>query len=317
VDTDVGLGDVAAIALLAASKAPVSLFTTMCGICRPGVGSANVHQLVSALGMLPAACVVAGGEDRRRTAHEDWEREQQSTIASLCAELGGAEHLDAVHTQPSAEAAADAILDVARSKAQGTHLTVLALGATTNLGLAAQRDPNVFSQIDEIVFVGGVRTTVPNYHHQPYNAWLDPDALRQVLRSGVPLRLIGYECYPKLPWCNALMAARAVAGEATAADAPLSARILWRVFRSDPRQMSFDPLAVFYLEHPEAFVATESMSVRVTTGAHWRYEQCANSDAPDAHDVVELAGVALDEYAAWLTSALTQPVADVSNCAGP
>jgi len=302
VDTDVGLDDVVAITLLVTTL-PVRLITTTNGICQPGVGAAQIRQLVRDLAVTPAPEVVSGAEDCRREAYAQWECEQHAELSSLFASLGGSA---AACAKPSAKAAADAILALARAKAadQGQSLTVLALGSMTNLGAAALQDPAAFAHIDRIVFVGGARSSTPGYHHQPYNAWLDPGALRTVLRSGVPLFLIGPECFPKLAWCSALVEDLVQAGSAVSATAPLAARVVWRILQFDARQMAFDPLAVFYLLQPEAFLDTQPMAVRVTEGEAWRFEECAAEHEPDSSRVVEFGGISLERYQEWLTRAL-------------
>jgi inosine-uridine nucleoside N-ribohydrolase len=306
VDTDVGMDDVAALALLARLKVLVALITTTCGICLPGTGSFHVQRLVDALGMMPPPSVVGGAEDGRRVPHDEWEREQHVHLASLCGSLGTAAPKCA---PPSADAAAEAILQVARAKTTGETLTMLALGSMSNVGAAARKDPEAFGRIDRIVFVGGVRTSTPGYHHQPYNAWIDPDGLRDTLRSRVPLLLVGHDCYPKLPWCDALMRELEGEEESVAASSPptTSRRILRHIFRLDARQMAFDPVAVFYLAHPEAFTPTEPMRVRVTDGDSWRFEECAAADPADADGVIELEGVDFERYREWLTRALSDP----------
>uniref|UniRef100_A0A7S0JDY1 Inosine/uridine-preferring nucleoside hydrolase domain-containing protein n=1 Tax=Calcidiscus leptoporus TaxID=127549 RepID=A0A7S0JDY1_9EUKA len=300
VDTDVGMDDVAAIALLAAAKIPVELITTTCGICQPGTGSVHMQHVARALGL--TCRVVAGAEDARVETHAQWEHSQHEAISALCGSFGTAAPVP--RTEPSGEAAADAILEAARAETQ-RPLTVLALGGMTNLGIAARKDPRGFARIERIVFVGGVRTTKAGYHHQPYNARLDPHALRDVLRSRVPLLLLGHECFPTPAWCtSALATLKAAARSLATAEVPWAARILSHVFELDERQMAFDPLAVFYLAHPEAFAATEPMAVRVTEGAQWRFEQSA-AEGADAEGVVEFGGIDLDSYRDWLVRATT------------
>ena len=304
VDTDVGLDDVASIALLAAARVPVSLITTTCGICQSGTGAMHVTRLADALNMTPTPKIISGAENQRLVAYDDWEHEQHQQLSLLCHSLGADATMS--YSQPSVDEAADAILQVARAKerASAAAVTVLALGSMTNLAAAAHKDPATFSLIDRIIFVGGVRTSKAGYHHQPYNAWLDPDALRTVLRSGVRVELIGHACYPKLAWCSEVLNEAVAEGEPLPGHAPCHSHVLQHVFRLDARQMAFDPLAVFYLVAPDAFVPAEPIAVRVTRGAQWRFEECDPTDAPDAEQVVEFNGVCLEQYREWLIQAL-------------
>jgi hypothetical protein len=193
VDTDAGMDDLAAVTLLAGENVAVKLITTTCGICRPGTGFDSMQRIVNAAGLKTR--VVAGAEDRRPVPHGAWEFGQHSLLAALCSTLGP----PGPFQRPSADAAADAILHTLREEESGT-VTILSMGGMTNLGLAARRDPATFKKVQRIVFVGGVRGP-PGYHQRPYNAWLDPDALRHVINSGVQLVLIGKGCYASLAWC--------------------------------------------------------------------------------------------------------------------
>lgn len=286
------MDDLAAVTLLAGENVAVKLITTTCGICRPGTGFDSMQRIVNAAGLKTR--VVAGAEDRRPVPHGAWEFGQHSLLAALCSTLGP----PGPFQRPSADAAADAILHTLREEESGT-VTILSMGGMTNLGLAARRDPATFKKVQRIVFVGGVRGP-PGYHQRPYNAWLDPDALRHVINSGVQLVLIGKGCYASLAWCLDLVEGTDLPAES----APERARLLWRILQADPEQAAYDPLAAFFLVQPEAFRQLGSVtSVRVTDGAGWRFEQCAPTDA-GAGSAVEYDAIDLHAYRKWLSRAM-------------
>ena len=70
-------------------------------------------------------------------------------------------------------------------------VTVVVTGPMTNLGTLLSEQPGLISTIREIVFMGG---STERGNHTPtaeFNTFADPEALDVVLRSGVPLRMVG------------------------------------------------------------------------------------------------------------------------------
>jgi pyrimidine-specific ribonucleoside hydrolase len=70
-------------------------------------------------------------------------------------------------------------------------VTVVVTGPMTNLGELLAAQPDLTDRIREIVFMGG---STERGNHTPtaeFNTFADPEALDVVLRSGVPLRMVG------------------------------------------------------------------------------------------------------------------------------
>lgn len=70
-------------------------------------------------------------------------------------------------------------------------VTVVVTGPMTNLGELLTEQPELTGRIREIVFMGG---STERGNHTPtaeFNTFADPEALDVVLRSGVPLRMVG------------------------------------------------------------------------------------------------------------------------------
>lgn len=70
-------------------------------------------------------------------------------------------------------------------------VTVVVTGPMTNLGVLLTEQPELVGRIREIVFMGG---STERGNHTPtaeFNTYADPEALDVVLRSGVPLRMVG------------------------------------------------------------------------------------------------------------------------------
>ncbi|GAB3309901.1 pyrimidine-specific ribonucleoside hydrolase RihA [Epidermidibacterium keratini] len=70
-------------------------------------------------------------------------------------------------------------------------VTVVATGPITNVGRLLRDHPDVVPQIAEVIFMGG---STERGNHTPtaeFNTFADPEALDIVLRSGVPVRMVG------------------------------------------------------------------------------------------------------------------------------
>lgn len=72
-------------------------------------------------------------------------------------------------------------------------LVLVTLGPLTNLALALARQPTIIRQVGRCVLMGGAPCCVGNVSPAAeYNIWTDPEAARIVLRSGLPVELIGW-----------------------------------------------------------------------------------------------------------------------------
>jgi purine nucleosidase len=73
-------------------------------------------------------------------------------------------------------------------------LTVVTLGPLTNLALALREAPGIVQGIGRCVVMGGAACTVGNVTPAAeYNIWCDPEAAREVFRSGLPIEMVGWE----------------------------------------------------------------------------------------------------------------------------
>jgi purine nucleosidase len=86
--------------------------------------------------------------------------------------------------------AADAI--IAESE-EHPGLTIVTLAPLTNLALALARKPSIAGKIGRCVIMGGAPCCEGNVTPAAeYNIWVDPEAARMVVRSGIPVELIGW-----------------------------------------------------------------------------------------------------------------------------
>jgi purine nucleosidase len=92
----------------------------------------------------------------------------------------------------SAEAkhAVDAIIETIEAN---PGLVLVTLGPLTNIALAVSRKPSIAKQVSRCVIMGGNPCCEGNVTPAAeYNIWVDPEAARIVMRSGLPVELIGW-----------------------------------------------------------------------------------------------------------------------------
>jgi len=86
--------------------------------------------------------------------------------------------------------AVDAIIRVIEAN---PSLVIVTLGPLTNLGLALARKPSIAAQVGRCVIMGGAPCCEGNVTPAAeYNIWVDPEAACMVLRSGLPVELVGW-----------------------------------------------------------------------------------------------------------------------------
>ena len=86
--------------------------------------------------------------------------------------------------------AVDAIVSTIESN---PGLVLVTLGPLTNIALALQRNPGIASKVGRCVIMGGAPCCEGNVTPAAeYNIWCDPEASRIVLRSGLPVELVGW-----------------------------------------------------------------------------------------------------------------------------
>jgi purine nucleosidase len=72
-------------------------------------------------------------------------------------------------------------------------LVLVTLGPLTNVALALEKSPGIVRQVSRCVIMGGAPCCEGNVTPAAeYNVWCDPEAARIVLRSGLPIELVGW-----------------------------------------------------------------------------------------------------------------------------
>jgi len=91
---------------------------------------------------------------------------------------------------PEQQSAPDAIIDSIESH---PGLVMVTLGPLTNVALALQKKPGIAAKVSRCVVMGGAPCCEGNVTPAAeYNIWCDPEAARLVVRSGLPIELVGW-----------------------------------------------------------------------------------------------------------------------------
>jgi purine nucleosidase len=91
---------------------------------------------------------------------------------------------------PERESAVDAIIRTIESH---PGLVLVTLGPLTNIALALQKASGIFAKVCRCVIMGGAPCCEGNVTPAAeYNIWCDPEAARIVMRSGLPIELVGW-----------------------------------------------------------------------------------------------------------------------------
>jgi inosine-uridine nucleoside N-ribohydrolase len=164
--------------------------TTVAGNKSLNVANADVLKTLEVTGRteIPvyagaAAPLVHEGTDWDRPRHGGWYANDPAP-----APPGGFATAKALE----ARSAVDFLVETVR-KAPG-QVTILALGPLTNIALAMRMDRSFAQNVKQLVIMGGAIASQPagGGNHTPnaeFNFYVDPEAARIVLRSGIPIVL--------------------------------------------------------------------------------------------------------------------------------
>lgn len=75
------------------------------------------------------------------------------------------------------------------------EITLVAIGPLTNVAIALLWAPDIAEKVDRVVIMGGTGAHGPGNISPTaeFNFWVDPEAVRVVLRSGMPVELVGWD----------------------------------------------------------------------------------------------------------------------------
>jgi purine nucleosidase len=183
IDTDVASDD--AVALIMSLRAPdvrVVAITTVAGNVEVEQATRNALYTVELCGA--SVPVFAGAEKPLQRAH------QSATWFHGRDGLG--DHGYPAPRQKAEELpAGDAIIEAIEGN---PGLVVVTLGPLTNLALALTRKPDLAAHVGRCVVMGGAPCCEGNVTPAAeYNIWVDPEAARIVMLSGLPVEMVGWQ----------------------------------------------------------------------------------------------------------------------------
>jgi inosine-uridine nucleoside N-ribohydrolase len=190
------------------------------------------------------------------------------------------------------EHAVDAILRTVMAKPG--EVEIIALGPLTNIALALQKQPAFAAAVKRLVIMGGALATLPDgagnmTPNAEFNFWVDPEAARQVLRSGIPIELSPLNVSRKTaltkPWYDRLVSA----------DTPMTRLIkaqMGQAFADTPdlKLLMFDEVAVASVIDP-TLVKTHTLvvDVDITHGINYGVSVGGKAEWPGAEGAREMA----------------------------
>jgi purine nucleosidase len=182
IDTDTASDD--AVALIMALRAPdvrVAAITVVAGNVPVQQATRNALYTVELCGA--SVPVYAGAEKPLLRAYGDatWFHGRDGL---------GDHNYPAPRLAVQSRHAVDAIIDTIEAN---PGLVLVTLGPLTNVALAISRNPSIAAKVSRCVVMGGNPCCEGNVTPAAeYNLWVDPEAARIVMHSGLPIELIGW-----------------------------------------------------------------------------------------------------------------------------
>jgi len=183
IDTDVASDDaVALIMALRAADVEVVAITTVAG--NVGVQQATRNALYTVELCGSSVPVFAGAEKPLQRVHQSatWFHGRDGL---------GDHGYPAPRRKPEKLHGVDAMIQAIEAK---PGIVVVTLGPLTNLALALTRQPGIAARVGRCVVMGGAPCCEGNVTPAAeYNIWVDPEAARIVMLSGLPVELVGWQ----------------------------------------------------------------------------------------------------------------------------
>ena len=183
IDTDTASDDaVALIMAFAATDVEVVAITTVAG--NVGVDQATRNALYTVELCGSAAPVFRGAAAllKRPHRHAHWFHGKDGF---------GDQGYPPPRGKAQSKHAVDAIIEAAEAH---PGLTLVTLGPLTNIALALARQPALANKIARCVVMGGAPCCEGNVTPAAeYNIWVDPEAASMVLRSALPVEMVGWQ----------------------------------------------------------------------------------------------------------------------------
>lgn len=98
--------------------------------------------------------------------------------------------------RPEEKHAVDFIIETV--KANPGEIELLAIAPLTNIAMAIKKDPSIIKDIPHLYIMGGINNSLGNITAAAeYNFYVDPEAAKIVLHSGIPITMVGWDMCTK------------------------------------------------------------------------------------------------------------------------
>lgn len=189
-DTDPGIDDAFAIlTLLAAGQTQVLGLMAVSGNVPIDVAFRNLRNLAALAGRSDVP-VFRGAEG------------PLIRLPRLATEVHGDDGLGgvAIAESPAPVEREHAVLATLRLMRQAREkVTWVAVGPLTNVALALRLDPSVVGRVERLVVMGGSLGRGNVTPAAEFNVWVDPEAWRVVVQSGIPMTMVGLNVTQAVP----------------------------------------------------------------------------------------------------------------------
>lgn len=183
IDTDTASDD--AVALIMALRAPdvrVAAITTVAGNVDAQQATRNALYTVELCGASVPVFIGAEKPLLRAYRNATWFHGRDG--------LGDHDY-PGPKRSPEVLHAVDAIIEIVEAN---PGLTIVTLAPLTNIALALAKQPSIATNVGRCVVMGGAPCCEGNVTPAAeYNIWVDPEAARMVLLSGLPVELVGWQ----------------------------------------------------------------------------------------------------------------------------
>jgi purine nucleosidase len=183
IDTDTASDD--AVALIMALRAPnvrVAAITTVAG---------NVPVLQSTRNALYTVELCASNAPVFMGADKPLLRKYENATWFHGRDGLGDHNYSAPRRSAEGTHAVDAIIQVIEAN---PGIVIVTLAPLTNIALALAKKPEIAAKVSRCIIMGGAPCCEGNVTPAAeYNIWVDPEAARIVMRSGLPIELVGWQ----------------------------------------------------------------------------------------------------------------------------
>ena len=245
IDTDPGVDDATAVLLAMLDKRlDIKLFTTASGNRPIEIGTRNMLHLIEKFGF---AYPVSKGADKPL-----YRRRKDAAFIHGETGLGGYTPKKTSTLKCVPGKAEDNMYKVL--KQHPGDITIVVLGAQTNIALLLQKYPDAKKLIKQIVYMGGspygYKKTKP---HISFNISSDPEAFDMVLKSGIPLVMAPSELGRQQIFLSEKQVQEIENMNDFGAFLSTMYQIYWEPGYKDRRIAMNDSCAILYLVEPKLF----------------------------------------------------------------